>query len=103
MVAILIDGEPITEKNGGPVRLIVPKMYAYKSVKWLNRIELIDMNISDIGKNGDTPKTRGFNLFFIVSEIVICQTLFFKRPAIGTTIIPAITTCITFPGMEPKN
>lgn len=42
MVAILIDGEPITEKNGGPVRLIVPKMYAYKSIKWLNRMELID-------------------------------------------------------------
>lgn len=42
MVAILIDGELITEKNGGPIRLIVPKMYAYKSVKWLNRIELID-------------------------------------------------------------
>lgn len=42
IVAVLIDGELITEKNGGPVRLIVPKMYAYKSVKWLNRIELID-------------------------------------------------------------
>lgn len=42
MVAVLIDGDLITEKNGGPVRLIVPKMYAYKSVKWLNRIELID-------------------------------------------------------------
>ncbi|QNG61874.1 molybdopterin-dependent oxidoreductase [Bacillus sp. PAMC26568] len=42
MVAVLIDGDLITEKNGGQVRLIVPKMYAYKSVKWLNRIELID-------------------------------------------------------------
>jgi methionine sulfoxide reductase catalytic subunit len=42
MVAVLIDGERITEKNGGPVRLIVPKMYAYKSVKWLNRVEVID-------------------------------------------------------------
>ncbi|WP_318153074.1 molybdopterin-dependent oxidoreductase [Metabacillus arenae] len=42
MAAVLIDGELITEKNGGPVRLIVPKMYAYKSVKWLNRVELIE-------------------------------------------------------------
>lgn len=42
MVAMLIDGELIEKKNGGPVRLIVPKMYGYKSVKWLNRIELID-------------------------------------------------------------
>ncbi|UOQ84857.1 molybdopterin-dependent oxidoreductase [Gracilibacillus salinarum] len=42
MVAVLIDGELISKKNGGPVRLIVPEMYAYKSVKWLNRIELIE-------------------------------------------------------------
>lgn len=41
MVALLIDGEPIDQDYGGPVRLIVPKMYAYKSVKWLTRVELI--------------------------------------------------------------
>lgn len=40
-VAVLMDGKLITQNNGGPVRLIVFKMYAYKSVKWLNRIELI--------------------------------------------------------------
>ncbi|RIE01970.1 molybdopterin-dependent oxidoreductase [Cohnella faecalis] len=42
MVAILHDGKPIHRDYGGPARLIVPKMYAYKSVKWLNRIELVD-------------------------------------------------------------
>lgn len=42
MVSVLIDGELISKKNGGPVRLITPRMYAYKSVKWLNRIELIE-------------------------------------------------------------
>ena len=41
LVAVLHDGEVITADLGGPVRLIVPRMYAYKSVKWLNRIELI--------------------------------------------------------------
>ena len=44
MVAVMIDGKVIDQKNGGPVRLIVPKMYAYKSVKWLNRIEVISHN-----------------------------------------------------------
>ncbi|RUT29045.1 hypothetical protein EJP77_16640 [Paenibacillus zeisoli] len=44
MVAMLHDGILIPSELGGPVRLIVPKMYAYKSVKWLNRIELIDMD-----------------------------------------------------------
>nr|WP_144266580.1 molybdopterin-dependent oxidoreductase [Paenibacillus curdlanolyticus] len=41
IVAVLHDGKPIPSDLGGPVRLIVPAMYAYKSVKWLNRIELI--------------------------------------------------------------
>lgn len=41
MVAVMHDGKPIPSDLGGPVRLVVPKMYAYKSVKWLNRIELI--------------------------------------------------------------
>ncbi|OAB41774.1 molybdopterin-dependent oxidoreductase [Paenibacillus antarcticus] len=41
LVAVLHDGEVITADLGGPIRLIVPRMYAYKSVKWLNRIELI--------------------------------------------------------------
>ncbi|MEW4372608.1 molybdopterin-dependent oxidoreductase [Paenibacillus kandeliae] len=41
MVAVLHDGNVIPADLGGPVRLVIPKMYAYKSVKWLNRIELI--------------------------------------------------------------
>lgn len=41
MAAMLHDGKLIPGELGGPVRLIVPKMYAYKSVKWLTRIELI--------------------------------------------------------------
>lgn len=42
LVAALIDGKPLPEDLGGPVRLIVPRMYAYKSVKWLQSVELID-------------------------------------------------------------
>lgn len=42
LVAVMMDGKPIPQQLGGPVRLIVPKMYAYKSVKWLQAIELIE-------------------------------------------------------------
>ncbi|MHA7966312.1 molybdopterin-dependent oxidoreductase [Paenibacillus sp. CAU 1782] len=42
MVAVMHDGQSIPSDLGGPVKLVVPKMYAYKSVKWLNRIELIE-------------------------------------------------------------
>jgi len=41
MCALLIDGNPIPSDLGGPTRLIVPQMFAYKAVKWLTRIELV--------------------------------------------------------------
>ncbi|MBC8014409.1 MAG: molybdopterin-dependent oxidoreductase [Sporomusaceae bacterium] len=41
MMAVLMDGEPIPSSLGGPVRLIVPQMYAYKGVKWLTAIEVL--------------------------------------------------------------
>jgi DMSO/TMAO reductase YedYZ molybdopterin-dependent catalytic subunit len=39
LVAILHDGEPLSEEHGGPARLIVPQLYAWKSAKWLATIE----------------------------------------------------------------
>lgn len=44
MVAMMLDGKLIPHELGGPVRLVVPQMYGYKSVKWLNRIELIGVD-----------------------------------------------------------
>lgn len=41
LVAIEHDGEPISADHGGPARLIVPRLYAWKSAKWLSGIELI--------------------------------------------------------------
>ncbi len=42
LVAFLHDGEPITLEHGGPARLIVPQLYAWKSAKWISGIELLD-------------------------------------------------------------
>jgi DMSO/TMAO reductase YedYZ molybdopterin-dependent catalytic subunit len=33
------EGQPIDRAHGGPVRLIIPSLYLWKSPKWLNRIE----------------------------------------------------------------
>ena len=33
------EGAPLTEEHGGPVRLVVPRLYFWKSAKWLHRIE----------------------------------------------------------------
>jgi DMSO/TMAO reductase YedYZ molybdopterin-dependent catalytic subunit len=32
-------GQPITREHGGPVRLVVPHLYFWKSAKWLREIE----------------------------------------------------------------
>ena len=42
LVAFLHDGEPIPIEHGGPARLIVPRLYAWKSAKWVAEIELLD-------------------------------------------------------------
>lgn len=34
------DGAPLTPDHGGPVRLLVPHLYLWKSAKWVNRITL---------------------------------------------------------------
>ncbi len=34
------DGEPLTPDHGFPVRLVVPKRYAWKSAKWVRSVEL---------------------------------------------------------------
>lgn len=40
MLAHSVFGLPLTRQHGGPVRMIVPKRYAWKGAKWLKAIEL---------------------------------------------------------------
>jgi DMSO/TMAO reductase YedYZ molybdopterin-dependent catalytic subunit len=35
------DGKPLTEEHGGPLRLVVPKLYAWKSAKWVGGVEFL--------------------------------------------------------------
>lgn len=44
LVAHRYEGEPIEREHGGPVRLIVPKLYFWKSAKWLSGFEYGDRN-----------------------------------------------------------
>ncbi len=41
LVAFLHDGEAISPEHGGPARLIVPRLYAWKSAKWVAGVELL--------------------------------------------------------------
>jgi DMSO/TMAO reductase YedYZ molybdopterin-dependent catalytic subunit len=42
IVAHQMMGGPVSREHGGPVRLYVAPMYGYKSLKWLERIEVVD-------------------------------------------------------------
>ncbi|MCA9045968.1 MAG: sulfite oxidase-like oxidoreductase, partial [Planctomycetaceae bacterium] len=41
LLADIHDGEPINADHGGPLRLVVPRLYAWKSAKWLRSLTLV--------------------------------------------------------------
>jgi DMSO/TMAO reductase YedYZ molybdopterin-dependent catalytic subunit len=44
LLALKHDGEDLTPEHGGPLRLVVPKLYFWKSAKWLRGFEFLDVN-----------------------------------------------------------
>ena len=55
LLAYRHDGESLSAEHGGPVRLVVPKRYGWKSAKWVSSVELTDV---------DSPgfwETRGYH------------------------------------------
>lgn len=41
LIAWSHDGQPISPDHGGPVRLIVPQLYAWKSAKWIKGLSFL--------------------------------------------------------------
>jgi DMSO/TMAO reductase YedYZ molybdopterin-dependent catalytic subunit len=44
LLAIRHDGEDLPIEHGGPCRLVVPKLYFWKSAKWVRAFEVMDVN-----------------------------------------------------------
>ncbi|HZO95311.1 MAG TPA: sulfite oxidase-like oxidoreductase [Candidatus Baltobacteraceae bacterium] len=42
LIAYEFDGKPIEPIHGGPVRMLVPRKYFWKSAKWLHGLELLE-------------------------------------------------------------
>ena len=38
------EGKPLPREHGGPVRMITPKLYAWKGTKWVRRIDFLPRN-----------------------------------------------------------
>ena len=41
LLAYGYDGAPLAREHGGPLRMLVPKLYLWKSAKWLNGLEFM--------------------------------------------------------------
>ena len=57
IVAYAYDGEEIEAIHGGPVRIVVPHLYFWKSAKWVRGLEL---------RQGDAPgfwERNGYNMY----------------------------------------
>lgn len=42
MLVYAVDGQPLESEYGGPLRLLVPHLWGYKSCKWLQQVEFAD-------------------------------------------------------------
>lgn len=56
LFALKLGGKTLTAEYGGPVRLVVPKLYAWKSAKWVNGVEFMAEN------NPGYWESRGYHL-----------------------------------------
>jgi DMSO/TMAO reductase YedYZ molybdopterin-dependent catalytic subunit len=44
LLALKHDGQDLSPEHGGPLRLVVPKLYFWKSAKWVRALEFLDVN-----------------------------------------------------------
>jgi DMSO/TMAO reductase YedYZ molybdopterin-dependent catalytic subunit len=58
LIAHTMEGGALSYEHGGPVRLYVGPMYGYKSLKWLERIELVD----HLADGGGYWEQRGYDV-----------------------------------------
>ncbi|HEU4740662.1 MAG TPA: sulfite oxidase-like oxidoreductase [Meiothermus sp.] len=67
LLAHTLYGEPLPRDHGGPLRLIVPHLYAWKSAKWLRGLEFLDREelgfweVNGYHRRGDPWKEERFS------------------------------------------
>jgi DMSO/TMAO reductase YedYZ molybdopterin-dependent catalytic subunit len=46
------DGEPLSPEHGGPLRLVIPRLYAWKSAKWVHGVEFLERDVAGYWEDG---------------------------------------------------
>lgn len=52
IIAWAHDAQPITPEHGGPVRLVIPQLFAWKSAKWLKGLRFVAEDEAGFWENG---------------------------------------------------
>lgn len=104
ILAYKMNGQWLAPKRGGPVRLVVPDGYGFKSIKWLQRIVLTnDPNPNDTyaGQNNDVDTTMKTFARFLTAP----RTLKAGQPValtgvaqVGMSGLSRVQYCLASPG-----
>ena len=55
LFADTLDGQPLDQEHGGPLRLVIPKRYGWKSAKWIGGLEFMAQDLPGFWEQ------RGYN------------------------------------------
>ncbi|HEX6777702.1 MAG TPA: molybdopterin-dependent oxidoreductase [Ktedonobacterales bacterium] len=86
-----MNGEPLPERHGYPLRLIMPGRYGEQSVKWLTRIEVVDQPY-----NGGLYQSQGWSSAPLETTSRIDQPAFKSKVPLG----PVQMVGIAFAGIR---
>jgi hypothetical protein len=60
ILAYKMDRQPLRVEQGFPLRLLVPRMYGYKSIKWVNRVEFASTRVQGYWEQRGYPADAMF-------------------------------------------
>ena len=60
LLAYKLDNQQLRVEQGFPLRLVVPKMYGYKSIKWVNGVEFASTRIQGFWEQRGYPAEATF-------------------------------------------
>src|SRR5262249_2126662 len=78
-----MNGAPLPERNGHPLRLIAPGWYGVANVKWLKRIEVRDRRFTNLfmGRNYVTIREEDHNGETVWAETTVGRARLKSAPA----------------------
>ena len=89
LIAFEMNGAPLPERHGYPVRVLVPGMFGEKNVKWVTRIELVGEQAQGFyekqgwGPNFTVPTRARFDFPYYDQTIPLASSIRLKGIAFG--------------------